>query len=255
MLAPPAALATQTELAGAKPQSVVLLPGRSLIDRRLPSFLQIEPGRFLAAMAVQQACTNPQLKADSLLAFLPDMGFCVQIDSQDRMLLRQRVRELTGRWPMSDLQTRLSTQAFVAIAPAHHSENQVMASCTCPFNHAPTGSVQCVAQTRNADTVISTVTFLANDIDGDALSETFSYQRDANPVQAGLPSSLSSSCTNTPGTLQCTVNGNAPGPAGIVQLNLSVSDGNASLPLNSLLEVLAPADRIFADGFELPGCP
>lgn len=255
LMASVAAASVQPTSTLSKHQTVVLVSGRSLVGRRLPAFLQIEPGRYLSARAVQQACATPQLKSDSLLAFLPDLQLCIQMDNQDRLLLRQRMHELSGRWPTRNLLADLDTQAFVAIAPPRAPNALSLATCTCPVNHAPTGNVQCTAQTRTADAPIGTVTFNASDVDGDALSGTFSYQRDADPVQAGLPSSLTSACTSSPGTLQCTVNGTAPAPAGIVQLNLNVSDGNASLPLNSLLEVLAVVpDRIFADGFEYLGC-
>lgn len=254
-------VAAESPVAKAKPQIVVLFPGRSLVERRLPVFMQIQPGKFLAARVVQQACTTPQLKSDSLLMFLPDSHTCVQLEIQDRISLRRQLHQLTGRWPMSDPLVHLDTQPFLVFAPAHDTSDLarlgLLASCTCPDNTAPTGSVMCTAQTRTADTPIGTVTFVANDADGDSLSEAFSYQRDAGPVQPGLPSSLTSSCVAVPaGTLQCTINGSAPGPAGIVQLNVDISDGMATLPLNSLIEVLAAfPDRIFADGYEYPGCP
>lgn len=242
--------------ANAKPQTVVLLSGHSILEHRLPAFAQIEPGRYVAARVLEQACATPQLKADALLAYFADLRLCIQTDDQDRLLLRQRVHELTGRWPSHDVLASLKEKPFTVFAPSPVTTGLARASCTCPQNHAPTGAVQCTAQTRTADAQIGAVTFAANDVDGDALSGAFSYQRDANPVQSGLPGSLTSSCTNAAGSLQCTVNGSAPGPAGIVQLSLSVSDGSASLPLNSLLEVLAPVpDRIFASGFEYLGCP
>lgn len=250
------AAAAMPGIVGTSPQAVVLVPGRSIVAQRLPAFLQIEPGRFVAGRAVTNACVTPQVTNDSLLAYFPELQLCVPLNREDRLLLQQRVHELTGRWPVRDLAAELDAQPFVAIVPPPIASARSRASCTCPQNHAPTGSVQCNAQTRTADTPIGTVTFSANDVDGDALSGAFSYQRDADPVQAGLPGSLASSCTNGSGSLQCTVNGTAPGPAGIVQLSLSVSDGSASLPLQSLLEVLAPVpDRIFSSGFEYLGCP
>ena len=261
ILAPGSSVADESLIAGAKPQAVVLLSGRSLLEHRLPAFMQIQPGQFLSARAVQQACTTPQLKSDSLLVFLPESQYCEQLQIQDRISLRQQLHQLTGHWPMGDPLLHLDTQPFLVIAPAHDTSDLarlgLLASCTCPSNSPPTGSVMCTAQTRTADTAIGTVTFVANDADGDSLSSAFSYQRDADPVQSGLPASLTSSCVAVPtGTLQCTVNGTAPGPAGIVQLNLAVSDGMATLPLQSLIEVLvAVPDRIFASTFEYLGCP
>jgi hypothetical protein len=57
-------------------------------------------------------------------------------------------------------------------------------------------------------------------------------------------------CTPAPGTLQCTIDGNAPAQPGILQLMLTVNDGIADLQLTSLLQVLAVSDRVFANGFE-----
>lgn len=252
----PYATQAATDESSAHVQTVVLFLGRNLIEHHLPIFLQTEPGRFVSARDVQHACAAPQVRPDSVLAYIPDLRFCVSLSEADTLLLAQRVHALTGRWPTRDLLGQLNTQPFATIAPPRVTGAQARASCTCPQNHAPTGSVQCTAQTRSADTPIGTVTFSANDVDGDALSGSFSYQRDADPVQPGLPASLSASCSNSPGTLQCTVNGTAPGPAGIVQLSLSVSDGSTSLPLQSLIEVLASVpDRVFANGFEYLGCP
>lgn len=256
ILAARPALAAQSPITDAKPQTVVILSGRSMVDHLLPPFIQIEPGRFLSTMAVQQACSTPRLKADSLLLFLPDSARCKQLDAQDRIPLRQRLHDLTGRRPVDDPLERLRKQPFLAIVPVPDSSDQARGGCTCAGNSAPTGSVTCTAQTRTADTPIGSVTFIANDADDDTLSATFSHQRDANPVQPDLPSTLTGSCSSDhPGTLQCTIDGTAPAPVGIVQINLLVSDGLATLGLDSLLEILAPVEgRIFADGFEFMGC-
>lgn len=247
--------AEQSLITDAEPQTVVVLSGRSLVEHLLPPFIHVQHGRFVSTRALRQACATPQLKADSLVLFLPDSLHCLQLGVQGRTLLRQRIHELTGRRPMVDPLILLNKQSFLTIVPAHESSDRARAGCTCAGNTAPTGSVTCTAQTRTADTPIGSVTFNAYDADGDMLAGTFSHQRDANPVQAGLPSSLGGSCSDGLGVLQCTIDGTAPAPVGIVQINLLVSDGVATLGLDSLLEILAPVEgRIFADGFEFMGC-
>ena len=249
-----AADAASSSVAAAEPQGVVLLPGRSVVERRLPAFMQIQPGRFLAARAVEHACWTPRLNADSLLLFLPDSQHCEQVSLQDRASLPHRLQQLTGRWPTRDLQAGLFNQPFLAIAPARHSQDQVATTCGCLNNFPPTGAAMCAAQTRTAGTPIGPVEFLATDVDSTSLSGEFTYQQDSDSVHVGLPSSLTSSCLPGSGTLQCTVDGLAPAPAGILQLTLTVSDGSSTLPLSTLVEVLAVGDRVFADGFEPPGC-
>jgi hypothetical protein len=236
-------------------QAVVLLTGRSILERRLPAYVQIQPGRYLEARLIQRACTTPALDAGNLLLFLPDSQHCEPIRIQDQITLRQRLHGLTGRWLVDDIKLQLRKLPFLAVQPVHNSSDQVRGSCTCPNNNPPTGSVSCLAQVRTAGTAIGSVDFLANDVDGNTLSGQFSYQHDVDPVQSGLPAPLTSSCTPGVGSLQCTVQGLAPPSAGILQLILTVSDGTATLPLSTLLEVLAPVpDRIFADGFDSPGC-
>jgi hypothetical protein len=230
--------------AAAIPQAVVLLAGRSVVERRLPAFMQIQPGRFVAARAVMNACWTPRLNPDSLLLYLPDSQRCQQLSRQDQASLPHRLQQLGGRWLTHDLQASLLNQPFLAIAPANHSADQATATCGCLNNMRPDGVSTCAAQ----------VEFLASDVDSTSLSGQFTYQYDSDPIQVGLPSPLTSSCAPGSGTLQCTVGGLAPAPAGILKLNLTVSDGNSTLPLSTLLEVLAVGDRVFADGFEPPGC-
>lgn len=241
--------------ADADPQAVVLLSGRSIIERRLPAFIEIQHGRYLEARVIQRACTTPALDAKSLLLFLPDSQHCESIKIQDQILLHQRLQALTGRWLFDDIKARLPVMPYLVVEAVNDSRDQLRGNCTCPNNTPPTGSVSCAAQVRTAGTAIGSVDFLASDVDGDGLSGQFSYQRDVDPVQSGLPAPLSSSCTPGAGSLQCTVQGLAPPSAGILQLILTVSDGTATLPLSTLLEVKAPVpDRIFADGFDSPGC-
>lgn len=241
--------------AAAAPQTAVLVSGKGLMQHKLPAFLRIGPGRYLAARVVQRACAGAQRQPGSLLLYLPDSQRCEVLSRQDTVALRQRLQQLTGQWPATDLRRAVREQAFVAVNPAPAGHALARALCTCPGNAAPTGSVDCAAQTRTAGETIGAVTFAATDADGDALSSTFSYQRDANPVVPGLPSSLASSCSSGTGSLQCMIQGNAPAPAGVVQLNFAVNDGSATLHLDSLLEILAPVEsRIFADAFEFMGC-
>jgi hypothetical protein len=233
------------------PQVVLLLPGRSLLERRLPAFIEVQPGQYLSASTLQRACAAPMLRADSLLLFFTASQQCEHIAAHDQVSLPQRLRQLTGRWATDDPLVRLREQPFLAIAPAPPKTDGPNAGCTCP-NTPPDGVVMCGAQTQTAGTPISTVEYLASDADGDALTGIFSYQQDAGPVQSGLPPPLTSTCTPAPGALQCTIDGNAPAQAGILQLMLSVSDGIAvpDLQLTSLLQVLAASDRIFANAFE-----
>lgn len=255
MLMPQAANAARFSDTEAKPQAVLLLHGQTLLAQRMPAFIQIQPGRFLSTRRMMRACARLPLNNESLFLYLPDSQHCELIRPQDQLLLRRRLHKLTGHWLMDHPQARLHERPFLAIAPAHDSSDQARTSCSCSNNNPPEGVVMCDAQTRTAGTPIGPIEFLASDADGDALSPDFSYQRDADPVLQGLPSPLTSSCTPGSGTLQCIVNGFAPAPAGIWQINLMVSDGSAAVPLNSLLEVLAPVQgRIFADGFESLGC-
>lgn len=249
MLLPRPGAAAASPEKHAAPQVVLLLPGRSLLERRLPVFIEVQPGQYLSASTLQRACATPMLRADSLLLFFPVSQQCEHIAVHDQVWLRQRLQQLTGRWPTDDPLVRLSEQPFLAIAPAPPKAPN--AGCTCP-NTPPDGVVMCGAQTQTAGTPISTVEYLASDADGDALTGTFSYQQDAGPLQSGLPSPLTSMCTPAPGALQCTIDGNAPAQPGILQLMLTVSDGIAvpDLQLTSLLQVLAASDRIFANGFE-----
>jgi len=235
------------------PQVVMLLPGRSLLGHRLPAFIEIQPGRYLAATTLQRVCTTPSLRADSLLLFLPDLQLCQQVSVPEQIALRQRLQQLTGRWPSEDPMVRLRAQPVLVIAPDPSLIVSPKTACSCP-NQPPDGEVMCNAQTRTVGATIAMVEYIATDADGDALSGTFSYQHDADAVQGGLPFSLTSSCTPSPGALQCTINGTTPAQPGNLQLMLTVSDGISvpDLQLTSLLQVLAASDRIFANGLEDP---
>lgn len=250
-----ALLASPLPVALTSRQAVVVVFGRSLIEHSLPAFMQIQPGRFVAARDVQRACESLKPRSDSLLLFLPDSGLCEEISAHGAVSLRERLHQLTGRWQVADQQQLGGHDwQFLAVAPPIDSSSQAMA-CSCPVNTPPTGSVSCAAQTQTAGRPIAPVLFVANDVDNDVLTGEFSYQRDADPIQGGLPTALTSSCTSGAGSLQCTVMGSAPAPAGNVQLVLSVNDGTATLPLSTLIDVVAPiADQIFADGFDLPAC-
>ena len=249
MLAPRPGVAADRPEKHEAPQVVVVLAGRSLLERRLPTFIEVQPGQYLAASALQRACTTPMLRPESLLLFLPAAQSCEQITRQDQVSLPRRLHQLTGRWPTDDALIRLREQPFLAIAPAPAQTGGPKSACICP-NTPPDGVSMCDAQTRTAGTTIATVEYLASDADGDALSGVYSYQHDADPVQTGLPPPLTSSCTPAPGTLQCKIDGNAPSQPGILQLRLTVSDGIADLQLTSRLQVLAASDRVFAGGFE-----
>jgi hypothetical protein len=233
------------------PQVVMLLPGRSLLEHSLPASIEVRPGRYLAASTLQRACTMPSLRADSLLLFLPDLQRCELVTLPERVALRQRLHQLTGRWPTEDPLLRLRERHFVTLVPDPALTASPKTACSCL---PPNGVVMCNAQTRAAGAPIATVEYLAADSDGDALTGTFSYQLNANPVVDGLPSPLTSSCTPATGSLQCTINGNAPAQPGSLQLMLTVTDGITlpNLQLTSLLQVLATSDRVFAGGFEDP---
>lgn len=249
----PSAGATALPAAGLNPQTVVLIIGRDLLDRGLPAFLQIGPGRFLQASSVRRACMSPSVRADSLLLFLPDSATCEQVRGQDQVTLRKRLQRLTGRWQLTEKLAPQADQSFVAIAAVNDSSEQVGGGCSCNF--APTGTASCDAQVRTAATPIAPVQFQANDVDSGTLTGTFSYQRDSNAIQPGLPATISSSCTPGFRSLQCSISGTAPAPAGILQLMLTVSDGSSSVPLSTLLGVLAPVDgQIFANGFDQTDC-
>lgn len=112
LLTPHYAQALQIPGADAQPPAVVLLLGRNLLDRRLPAFMQVQPGRFVAARTLQRACTTPGLKPESLLLFLPDSQHCELIKPQDEVMLRQRLHELTGRWPANDPVARVAMYPF-----------------------------------------------------------------------------------------------------------------------------------------------
>ena len=234
------------------PQAAILLSGRSLLGHRLPAFIEVQPGRYLASSILQRACTNPSLRTESVVLYLPDQQSCVQVPVQEQLALRRRLQQLTGRWPAEDPLLRLREQAFLAMAPRPKLAVDPKTACSCP--QAPNGVVMCNAQARTAGTPIATVEYLATDPDGDALTGTFSYQHDADAVQGGLPSSLTSSCTPSPGALQCTIGGTAPVQPGNLQLMLTVSDGISvpDLLLTSVLQVLATSDRVFTNGFEDP---
>ncbi len=253
MLLPrPVAAATLPKKSETK-QIVLLLPGRSLLEQRLPRFIQARPGQYVAASTLQRACATLMPSADSLLLFLPDSQHCEKVTVREQIVLRQRLRQLTGRWPTEDPLVRLGKKPFLVMAPAPRQTAPLKTACTCA-NTPPDGVTMCTAQTRTAGKPIATVEYLATDADGDPLAGTFSYQYDSDPVQAGLPSPLTSSCTPAAGSLQCKIDGNAPAQSGSLQLMLKVSDGIATpdLHLMSLLQVLATSDRIFVGSFEDP---
>ena len=88
-------------------QAVLLVSGQSILQRKLPAFLSLQGGRFIAASAVQSACQRPGLKDASLLLYLPDSGTCESIVAQNKLLLRQHLYALSGRRPGRDLQDGL----------------------------------------------------------------------------------------------------------------------------------------------------
>jgi hypothetical protein len=196
------------------------------------------------------------VRDDSLLLFFPNSQRCELIMQADRLMLPQRLHAITGSLPPADLHARLQDRAFLILAAAPRVQRQGTQGCICPTNSPPEGMVGCEVQSRTAGAGIAAIDYLATDADDDPLSAVFTHQRGIDPIQPGLPPSLASSCTSDPGTLLCTVTGNAPGQAGDLQLMLAVSDGAATLNLVSLLEVTpVNDDLIFIDQFEVLACP
>ncbi|MEP6484608.1 MAG: hypothetical protein ABJB01_09160 [Rudaea sp.] len=236
-------------------QTVVVSIGRTVLDHKLPDVMQIEPGRFVTAHDVQFACATSTLTADSIVLFFPNTRRCEQVDPRLQISLRNRLHKLTGQWQMDDPVERVKNEPFIAIAPPPRARRQTLVQCGCAVDQPPDGVSMCSAQTRTEGTPIGPVEFLATDADTPALTGNFSYQRDSNPATVGLPPEVTSSCSAGSGTLQCTLSGTAPSPAGVLQFTFDVSDGTFTLPLESRLEVLAAGDRVFSDNFESPGCP
>ncbi len=237
-------------------ETVVLLSGGHLTERRLAAFVEIQAGRYLASSALRHACMKPAVRADSLLLFFPNSQRCEQITQADKLMLPQRLHAITGRRPPPDWLRRFHDRPFLALAAAPQSQSLRAPDCSCPANTAPEGMVVCPVQTRTAGSRIAPIEYLAGDVDGDPLSGVFTHQRGIDPIQPGLPAPLTSTCTADPGALQCTIIGNAPDQPGDLQLMLAVSDGAATLNLASLLEVTPGGEGlVFSDGFETPVCP
>jgi len=244
------------EPGAATPETVVLLSGSKLTERRLAAFVEIQPGRFLAYSALRRACLKPAVRPDSLLLFFPDSQRCEQLTKADELGLPLLLHAVTGSRPPPDLKMRLLNQPFVTLAAALQAAPLRAPECTCPGNTAPDGMVGCQVQTRIAGARIAPIEYFASDADGDSLSGEFTHQRGIDPIQPGLPAPLASTCTANPGTLHCTIVGNAPDQAGDLQLMLAVSDGAAALSLVALVEVTADGSGlIFIDSFETPVCP
>jgi hypothetical protein len=240
---------------GDERQTVVVVLGRNVLEHRLPDVMSIGHGRFLSAHDVERACATPGLTADRTLLFFPDSKTCERVSDQNLISLPFRLQKLTGRWQSDDPLARVQSEPFVTIAPVPHSPDQVLAMCGCSVDQPPDGVSTCSGQTRTAGSPIGSVEFLATDVDSPTLTGAFSYQRDSDPAEEGLPPEITSSCSSGSGTLQCTLTGTAPAPAGLLQFTFDVSDGTFSLPLETRLEVLAVGDRVFADNFEVAGCP
>ena len=247
--------ASANPIADPTEQTVVVILARNLLEHRLPDVMQIEHGRFLMARDVQRACATSSFTAESTLLFFPDSKTCERVTDQKLISLPDRLQKITGRWLAIDPLTRAQNELFVAITPPSHSPTQMLAMCGCSVDVPPEGASSCSTQTRTAGTSIGAVEFMATDADTPTLTGQFSYQRDADPAEMGLPPEITSSCTSGTGTLQCTLTGSAPAPAGFLQFTFDVSDGTYTLPLETSLQVLAAGDRIFADNFEVVGCP
>jgi len=254
-LAASRAEAAPSELSAAMPEAVVMLLGGQLSDRRLPAFLEVQPGRLVASSTILRACRTPSVRADSVLMFFLNTQRCEQVTVAAKITLPQRLQTITGRFAPPDLLQRLQLQPFVTLAAAPKSPPLRGAECTCPENTPPEGTLGCAGQTRTAGAPIASIDYFAIDADDDPLSGVFTHRRGSNPIQNGLPSPLLSSCTADPGILQCTITGSAPAQAGEFQLMLAVSDGAAILDLASVLDVTAANDDlIFLDQFETPFC-
>lgn len=238
-----------------EPQTVVMVLSRNVFEHRLPDIMSVGHGRFLSGHEVERACANSRLRTDGTLLFFPDLKTCERVSDQNLVSLRYRLQKLTGHWESVDPLVRAQTEPFVAISPEPRSPNQVLAMCGCSVDQPPDGSSTCATQTRTAGTSIGAVEFAATDADSPTLTGTFSFQRDSAPAEMGLPPEVTSSCVSGSGTLQCTLTGTAPAPAGVLQFTFDVSDGTFTLPLETTLEVLAVGDRVFADNFEVAGCP
>jgi hypothetical protein len=99
--------------------------------------------------------------------FLPASQHCEKVSAQAQITLRQRLRQLTGRWPADDPQVSLRERPFVVVAPAPKRMVSLNTGCVCP-NKPPDGVSMCSAQTRTTGTPIATVEYIASDPDGDA---------------------------------------------------------------------------------------
>ncbi len=237
-------------------QTVIVVSARSVIDHSLPAAMQIESGRFLAAREVERACASASPTASSALLYFPASKRCEPVSDQDLISLRYRLQKITGRRQPVDPLLQAREEHFVAITPPRPVPGgHVLAMCGCSVDQPPTGVSMCAAQTRTEGAPIGSVEFLATDPDSPTLTGQFSYQRDSDLAEPGLPPELTSSCTSGSGTLQCTLTGTAPAPAGILQFSFDVSDGTFSIPLETRLEVLAVGERIFSNNFEVAGCP
>ena len=249
--------ATELQLdvgAASRYQAVVLVSASNVFEHRLPGVLTIANGRFIASSVVENACARSTHPTHGTLLFFPESNRCEKITNQNLVSLRDRLRALTGRW-LADPLLEAQNKTFISITPLPVSPHEVLAMCGCSVDQPPDGTASCTGQVRTVGALIGNVEFDATDPDTATLTSQFSYQIDTDPAQSGLPSGLSSSCSNGSGSLQCVLSGTAPAPAGALQISLDVSDGTFTLPLETRIDVLAVGDRIFADGFEPAGCP
>jgi hypothetical protein len=112
-----------------------------------------------------------------------------------------------------------------------------------PVNVAP--SVNLVSgdsQQVNINTSIGNIVFSATDVDSVNLTDSFSYEFNGGLPTAGLPSGLIKNCTTGSGTLDCTVNGTAPGATGTYNIILSVSDEANTTVVSADLTVNDPTN-------------
>lgn len=240
----------------AEPEPVVILLGAALLERRLAAFVEIRPGHFLASREIQAACLRPAVRADSVLLFFPETKTCDQLGPAGRLELGNRLHAITGVRPPTDLWVRLRQQQLLPLAPRLRAQSLAVRGCTCAGNDPPVGMVACEVQSRTQGAPIAAIDYLASDPDGDVLSGVFTHQLGIDPVQNGLPASLTSTCNADPGSLQCTIIGSAPDQPGDLLLMLAVSDGTVTLDLVSVLEVTAAGgELLFIDQFEALVCP
>jgi len=234
-------------------QSALVFRASSLKNGELPARIVTRDGAHVFASQLTLACLGRALQPQDLVVYFTQSRKCESMpgpSSAREQAGWQSAGVATLSGARAPVEEALLAQPVVVLQP--QAQAPVVAGlCVCRGDAAPVVTVEAGSgQTALVGGTIQTIEFAATDVDSPTLSYEFSWTLDGGTSTDGLPGALAPSCSDGPGTLNCSVDGPTPPQAGIYLIRLLVGDGLNFSHADALVTVDVPSEIIFHHGFE-----